>query len=159
MKAIDIVVEETVVAMIGKNPRHYLSTHRGKIQANLLRFKGVKVCKKTISRCLKRLALAGRLSVLCVPIHGSTGQWVGKHLIIRATSSLYATGRAVFRALSRFLGYTEGTRVSFDPIPLREGIEKTLLTASKIEEFCRKHRLKEGLPTSPEAFFGFARNL
>jgi len=113
------VVEKTLDAMIGVNPKHYLGTHLGTIKENLSRWEGVNTSPKTISRCLHYLDKNGRFEVEAKPICNKRKEWVGKRLIIKATSAVYAYARITLHAIGRFLFPAERTSLSVDPKALR----------------------------------------
>lgn len=121
--AFRVVLEKTVMAMIGANPRHYLSTQLELIQLNLDSWEGINACPRTISRGLHELNDMGIIQLISPPIRGDDGQWHGRKLIIKAAGRLYAYARNTYHAAKGFLFRTERTARSVEPTPKEKGFK------------------------------------
>jgi hypothetical protein len=106
---------KTLACMIGRNPRHYLSTHLINIQSRLREREGICVSLKTVSRYLHELHNQGGINLNVRAMRNDRNEFVGKRLIIKATSWLYKYVRISINSLKRFLTSPERTNLS--PVP------------------------------------------
>lgn len=110
------VLEKTIMAMIGANPRGYLSTQLNFIQGNLHVWEEIDVSLCTISRGLHNLMALDIINLLAPPIRGDQGEWHGRKLIIKAASRMYQCARSTYHSIKKFLRFTERAALRVQPI-------------------------------------------
>jgi len=137
----------------------YCLATRKTLQRLFENYHGIHVSLRTISRYIQHLKTEGFLDMVYRRKRYPDGRIRQRATLFKVIKRGWKYLRGLAITAARRYGLTRLTKPSPDQLFLREKDYNEPFSASKIEEFCKKNRLKDGLPSTPEACVAFISSL